>query len=353
MSRLVPGKFLELRQNAMKISRSAQPSHLTSQLTSHLTQLPAGKAAANRLAAPFPRPVFGFFIPRRIPLFTGLIVLYFSSVIYAVEESSSDQTTANPIQDAPPKQTTPGEKLAEEPQAEKSNKEEPTEKVEEISADNPLPSDSKTESDKMDRAAKGMRSAGDKLDGGITAEETQAIQKQVIKDLDEIINQLENPPPKQGGGGGGGGGGSGGGGSGGGGGSSGRSQRRGNREGSSLRKRSSGPGRGQGSARSQAEPKPGEDQEQAGGAASENGSDSSKQSQQDRKEAEEAARRRKLEMDVWGHLPPHVREELLNTYGERMLPKYEHLVKRFYEALSTQSDSKTKFPAETRLKAKN
>ena len=352
MSRLVPGKFLELRQNAMKISRSAQPSHLTSQLTSHLTQLPAGKAAANRLAAPFPRPVFGFFIPRRIPLFTGLIVLYFSSVIYAVEESSSDQTTANPIQDAPPKQTTPGEKLAEEPQAEKSNKEEPTEKVEEISADNPLPSDSKTESDKMDRAAKGMRSAGDKLDGGITAEETQAIQKQVIKDLDEIINQLENPPPKQGGGGGGGGG-SGGGGSGGGGGSSGRSQRRGNREGSSLRKRSSGPGRGQGSARSQAEPKPGEDQEQAGGAASENGSDSSKQSQQDRKEAEEAARRRKLEMDVWGHLPPHVREELLNTYGERMLPKYEHLVKRFYEALSTQSDSKTKFPAETRLKAKN
>jgi acyl-CoA reductase-like NAD-dependent aldehyde dehydrogenase len=80
--------------------------------------------------------------------------------------------------------------------------------------------------------------------------------------------------------------------------------------------------------------------------------DSSKQSQQDRKEAEEAARRRKLEMDVWGHLPPHVREELLNTYGERMLPKYEHLVKRFYEALSTQSDSKTKLPAEIRPKVK-
>ena len=86
--------------------------------------------------------------------------------------------------------------------------------------------------------------------------------------------------------------------------------------------------------------------------ASENGVDSSKQSQQDRKEAEETARRRKLEMDVWGHLPPHVREELLNTYGERMLPKYEHLVKRFYEALSTQGESKTKLPAEIRPKAK-
>ena len=47
-------------------------------------------------------------------------------------------------------------------------------------------------------------------------------------------------------------------------------------------------------------------------------------------------------MDIWGHLPPHVREELLNTYGEKMLPKYEHLVKQFYEALSTQGDPKKK-----------
>ena len=98
----------------------------------------------------------------------------------------------------------------------------------------------------------------------------------------------------------------------------------------------------QGTAAGQAQKQAGIADEQRGGTTSENATDSSKQSQSDRKAAEEAARRRKLEMDIWGHLPPHVREELLNTYGERMLPKYEHLVKQFYEALSTQGDTKKK-----------
>ena len=58
------------------------------------------------------------------------------------------------------------------------------------------------------------------------------------------------------------------------------------------------------------------------------------------KAAAEAARKKKLEIDVWGHLPPHLRDQLLNTYGERMLPKYEQLVKQFYEALSEQNEAK-------------
>ena len=190
----------------------------------------------------------------------------------------------------------------------------------------------------MDRAVKGMRSAGDKLDEGVTADETQKIQKQVIKDLEDIINQLENPPPSQGGGGGGGGGG----GRGGGGassGSSGRSQGGGR---SRLRRSPQQRGAGQGMAGGQAQQKSGNAQEQSGDAGNEGGTESSKQSREDRKAAEDAKRRQKLEMDIWGHLPPHVREELLNTYGEKMLPKYEHLVKQFYEALSTQGDPKKK-----------
>ena len=94
--------------------------------------------------------------------------------------------------------------------------------------------------------------------------------------------------------------------------------------------------------RGQAQQKPENEQDQGAGMSSENPTDSSKQSQAERKAAEEAKRRQKLEMDIWGHLPPHVREELLNTYGERMLPKYEQMVKQFYEALSTQGDSKKK-----------
>ena len=65
---------------------------------------------------------------------------------------------------------------------------------------------------------------------------------------------------------------------------------------------------------------------------------SQERTESERKAADEAARKKKMEIDVWGHLPPHLREELLNKYGEQMLPKYQNLVKQFYEALSEQSE---------------
>ncbi|GIX05134.1 MAG: hypothetical protein KatS3mg114_1003 [Planctomycetaceae bacterium] len=46
------------------------------------------------------------------------------------------------------------------------------------------------------------------------------------------------------------------------------------------------------------------------------------------------SRLRKLETDVWGHLPPGLREKLLNAYSEKTVPQYEHLIRKFYEALS-------------------
>lgn len=191
--------------------------------------------------------------------------------------------------------------------------------------------------DKMDRAVKGMRTAGTKLEDGLTAGETQAVQKQVIKDLEDIINQLENPPPPNPNGGGGGGGG---GGSGGGGGTTGRGGRRGGR-GSSMRMRSPQHAGGSAGQQPQGAAPSGE---AAGAQIGANGTDSSKMTQAQKQAAEEAARRRKLEMDIWGHLPAHLREELLSTYGDRMLPKYEQMVKQFYEVLSVQGDSKKSEP---------
>ncbi len=254
-------------------------------------------------------------------------------------------------------QEAPPEKPNEEKPVEESKQETPKEKslldrlgeelLKEIDdAPGGNPDQPKDKTDKMDRAVKGMRQAGEKLDEGVTAEETQKIQQQVIKDLEDIINQLQNPPPSQGGGGGGGG--SSGGGGGGAGSNSSGSRRGGNgssssrRGGSPLRRSSQQQKGGEGMAKGNPQQIPGMPQDQDGESASENGMDSSKQSQGDRKAEEEAKRRQKLEMDIWGHLPPHVREELLNTYRERMLPKYEHMVKQFYEALSTQSDPKKK-----------
>ena len=177
--------------------------------------------------------------------------------------------------------------------------------------------------DKFDRVAKGMRSASEKLDGKETGDETTKIQEQVIRDLDELIKQLQNPPPNGGGGGGGGGGSS----KSGGGGTS-RQQRAGGRG-----------GKGQPQGGTPKQPAQGNGGEQ-GGKERKDAEGSDERTDSERKAAAEAARKKKLEIDVWGHLPPHLREQLLNTYGERMLPKYEQLVKQFYEALSEQSESK-------------
>lgn len=64
----------------------------------------------------------------------------------------------------------------------------------------------------------------------------------------------------------------------------------------------------------------------------------------DRRRAQHAAelrRQAKLQADIWGHLPPAVREQLLNSYRERTLPQYEDLVRSYYEALATPDDSRS------------
>lgn len=187
---------------------------------------------------------------------------------------------------------------------------------------------------KLERAAQGMRNAGNKLSDAATGDETREIQQQVIKDLEELIRQMQNPPPPQGGGGGGGGGG----GSrnqqnAGGGGSSSRLSRSQGQRGSAQGRRQQG-GQSERDAQANASDK-GTSQ---GGQEKSKAEGSEERTESERKAAEEAARKKKMEMDVWGHLPPHLREQLLNTYGERMLPKYQHLVKQFYEALSDQSE---------------
>ena len=44
--------------------------------------------------------------------------------------------------------------------------------------------------------------------------------------------------------------------------------------------------------------------------------------------------RRRMEVDVWGHLPEHMRDRLMNAYGERVVPQYEDLIQRFYRSLA-------------------
>jgi hypothetical protein len=272
----------------------------------------------------------------RLALIHSLSITALMSVL-ALASACADDATAEPPKKAVPNQS-------DEPKNDSESKSLLDNLAKQLlgGSDDAAHSDSADEresSTAMQRAAKGMHDAGNRLDDGQTSEDTQKIQKQVIKDLEDLINQLENPPPNKGGGGGGGSGGGGGGGRGGG---SGRGGRGGG--GSALRSNRTqrSEGRGSASARRRQNQSQANANEENGGKSSENSTDSSKDVNHSGKGSEEAERRRKLEMDVWGHLPIHVREELLSTYGGRTLPKYEQMVKQFYEALSTQGDSKKK-----------
>ena len=90
----------------------------------------------------------------------------------------------------------------------------------------------------------------------------------------------------------------------------------------------------------QPQPQPGEagpgpmDQQAA------NGGPPDPNSPEAQKAAEEALRQ-KLVKDVWGHLPPSLREQLLNVYSERYLPKYDEMVRKYYEALAEQNSRRS------------
>lgn len=171
----------------------------------------------------------------------------------------------------------------------------------------------------LEQAAERMRSASERLQGGQTGQETRDEQQQAVALLDEIIKQLEQPPPP----------------------SQGGSPPPPDSQQNPPPDSQNSP-RKQSSA-SQPEPQneqpessPGKEQRTQGGKPQESDqAEDSEERERERKHRETAElKRKKLQTDVWGHLPEHLREQLLNTYSERMLPKYEGLVRQFYERLS-------------------
>jgi hypothetical protein len=70
--------------------------------------------------------------------------------------------------------------------------------------------------------------------------------------------------------------------------------------------------------------------------------DSEERADQARKAAAEQARRQELIKDVWGHLPPHLREAMQNSFSEKYLPKYDELVKKYYESLAEKNRNRSR-----------
>jgi hypothetical protein len=49
--------------------------------------------------------------------------------------------------------------------------------------------------------------------------------------------------------------------------------------------------------------------------------------------------REQLLKDVWGHLPPHAREQMLQSHSDEFLPQYELEIEQYYRRLSEEQDN--------------
>ena len=184
----------------------------------------------------------------------------------------------------------------------------------------------------LDAIVERMRDVKQRLQKTETDKETRELQTQIVKDLDELIEKLKNqkppppmpnqnpPPPDQGG-----------------------------------EKSPDTPPRGS------PQPKPQNSQKQRGGSEDKQSAEQKRQQQlkqqqgeagekneskkarnsdnqqRQTRSAEEEAARQRMAKDVWGHLPAALRQELLNVYSEKYLPKYDEMVRKYYEALAEQN----------------
>lgn len=175
------------------------------------------------------------------------------------------------------------------------------------------------ESSPLQTTIRNMRLVEGRLEKEDAGPETRAIQTQIVKDLDKLIEQAKQQ----------------------------QNQNQGGQGGAPQRPDQPQPqeSRSERRTRRQQQPqnsKKQQSQKERAGGQSERRKDQERASESTDKVSErkarspEAVRRERLETDVWGHLPPGLRQELLNAYSEKYLLRYDELIKRYYEALADQ-----------------
>ncbi len=85
-------------------------------------------------------------------------------------------------------------------------------------------------------------------------------------------------------------------------------------------------------------PKPNESDGQPGKSGNENAEDSDEsiREAEKREAAELQARRESMVDEAWGHLPPRLRERILNINSDKYLSRYAPEIRRYFEALAKQ-----------------
>ncbi len=153
--------------------------------------------------------------------------------------------------------------------------------------------------------AAGMQNAQDRLHHGDTGDQTRAIQQRVVDDLQKAIDEAKKQPPQT---------------------PSGNPSQGGASSGKESQDQNadhrSGPENMQSQPASDRGAGPRSARKPASGKPSPTAITSPA-----------ATIRRSLLRDVWGHLPPALRERVPADFGETVLPAYDELVRRYFEAL--------------------
>ncbi len=188
--------------------------------------------------------------------------------------------------------------------------------------DKPAKEDSQTEAgtdgktpDEFNRTIESMRAVSKKISSKDLSEDTRKRQQSILSDIDQLIEKLKQPPPpsQQ---------------------SSDQQQQNQDQQQQNEKQKQQQKQQQQQQARNQ--------QKQGTGAGNSQQEKDGKSGESSDKELQrkvsdrtaEIARRRALIDEVWGHLPPALREQMLNVSSEKVPPEYEELVRRYHEALA-------------------
>jgi hypothetical protein len=240
-------------------------------------------------------------LPKPMPLVLSLAlaVCLYAGPLYALEGASRDDDAIVP--------EGPAEQPAK-PKVESPVEEDDDELLDAISPESKKKAGEDV--DRLERAINGMWNAKKRVAGSDTGRQTQEIQNQVVNDLEELLallkkqqqNRQNSPQPN-------------------------RDQGKNGDESPNQRQQSQ---KGQGDPQNS-----GAKNEPKGGRRNEGkSSDSQELTDPARSAAADESGRARLIKDVWGHLPPHLRTAMQNAFSENYLPRYEDLVKKYYEALA-------------------
>ena len=176
------------------------------------------------------------------------------------------------------------------------------------------------EEDALDQTVRSMRRASHRIEQADLSEDTRELQMDILAGIDALIDRLQSQPPAPP--------------------QPPRDSQSETKEQQQAREQTSAP---QNSADSPPQP---DSKQQPSGQSSrpqtenKQAAESSEENQRKaRARATTLARRRALINEVWGHLPPTLREKLLNVGSEKLLPQYEELIRRYYESLANRPDS--------------